>query len=47
LRAEDGWTTDKPDPELHNQYIDKLKEACKSMNEAGVAHLDLHPDNIM
>jgi len=32
---------------LHNQYIDKLKEACKSMNEAGVAHLDLRPDNIM
>jgi hypothetical protein len=43
----DGWKTEKPVPELQGSYLEQLGVAIAVMNKAGVAHLDLRPDNVL
>jgi hypothetical protein len=47
LSPNDGWTTRKPSPDLVAAYVQHLRRAVHLLNRAGVAHLDLHPRNIM
>jgi hypothetical protein len=47
LSPNDGWTTAKPPPDLTAAYVQHLRRAVHLLNRAGVAHLDLHPRNIM
>jgi hypothetical protein len=47
LSPNDGWTTHKPSPDLGAAYAQHLRRAVHLLNRAGVAHLDLHPRNIM
>jgi hypothetical protein len=47
LSTNDGWTTRKPSRDLGAAYVQHLRRAVHLLNRAGVAHLDLHPRNIM
>jgi hypothetical protein len=47
LSPNDGWTTHKPSPNLVAAYVQHLRRAVHLLTRAGVAHLDLHPRNIM
>lgn len=42
-----GWSKERPPTHLRNKYRDKLRRAINALNSAGIAHLDLRPDNIM
>eukprot|EP01031_Cornospumella_fuschlensis_P027769 gene27769-33538_t len=48
LLDEKSWTnTEKPPKEYRDQYVIALREVVDLLNEAGVAHMDLRPSNIM
>ena len=47
LRHEEGWKNDRPDLAFLDSYLDNISKAIDIMNTAGVAHLDLRPNNIM
>lgn len=42
-----GWQNERPPPEYVDSYIELLSHAVEVMNTAKVAHMDLHPANIM
>jgi hypothetical protein len=47
LSTTDGWTSDPPPVHLQALYLHELRRAVQLLNRANVAHLDLHPENIL
>jgi hypothetical protein len=47
LATTDGWTSNPPPVHLQALYLHELRRAVQLLNRAKVAHLDLHPANIL